>query len=146
MNKIIRDNPLFWAFFVPAAIDGTLTLIGQSPDYWQNYKLVNEGSPAFIILAIHPGLFITGGILWFVFWYLVYKRLKEPWNIMLTIGFIAGHAYGASSWLTKIMGESGLYGYGNRIGWYLLILYFVFLDLVCGGLIRYYFQNKRVRE
>lgn len=140
--KIIKSNPLFWAFFIPGAIDGTLTLLGQSPEYWQNYKLVNEGSPAYIVLATHPALFVLGGIIWFIGWYYIYKRLKEPWNIILTVAFIAGHSYGAGSWIQKIARGSGIYNYYNRISWYFIVLYFVFLGVTCGLLIRSYFRNR----
>ncbi len=66
INKLIRKNPLFYAFLFPAVVDGTLTLVGQDFYYWSNNK-VNEASPAYYFLLISPWLYFFGSIAWFIF-------------------------------------------------------------------------------
>lgn len=124
--------------FVPGSLDMLFTLLGQDVKYWTNYKLVNEASPTVFILSTHPLLFILGSILWFVIWYKIYKKLKSPINLMLTIGFIAGHSYGAISWINRIVRLNGISPY---TGWYIDILYFVFLGIACGKLISYHLRK-----
>lgn len=141
-----RNKYLYWAFFVPAFIDGIFTLLGQSPAYWSNYKLVNEGSPAWIILATHPALFVLGSAVWFIGWYFIYRKLKEPFNLMITIAFVVGHAWGSSSWITRSLTSAGLYSTANRLGWYILVAYFIILGVICGYFINYYFKNQVLRE
>lgn len=132
LQKTIKSNSLFLAMLVPAIFDMSFTLLGQDAKYWSNYKFVNEASPAWYILSIHPGMFILGSIIWFAIWYWIYKRLKSPINIMLTVGFIAGHCYGAIGWINRAARLNGLNPYTS---WYLDILYFVFIGMVCGKLI-----------
>ena len=139
--KFIKSNPLYWAFFIPAAIDGIVTLLGQDTTYWSNYRSVNEGSPAWIILATHPALFILGSVIWFISWYFMYKKLKEPFNMMITIAFIAGHTWGSSSWISRFLGNADLYSNANRLGWYALVTYFIFLGVVCGSLINLHIKG-----
>lgn len=129
---------MFWAMLIPAVLDGVFTLIGQDAKYWSNYKLVNEASPAWFILSVHPLLFVLLSVVWFVMWYLIYKKLKSPINLMMTIGFIAGHSYGAISWINRMIKLSGINPYN---GWYIDIVYFVFLGLVCGKLINYFYKR-----
>lgn len=136
--KLIKSNPLFYAMLVPAVLDMSFTLLGQDAKYWGNYKFVNEASPVWVILATHPLLFVLGSIVWFVMWYLIYKKLKFPVNLMVTIGFIAGHSYGAISWINRMIKLSGINPYN---GWYIDIVYFVFLGIVCGKLISYYLRK-----
>jgi len=49
-----------------SALDCTVTLFGQSSQYWAgNYGHVNEGSPTFCqLLQVHPAAFIAGGAAW----------------------------------------------------------------------------------
>ena len=81
MEKTISKNPLFFAWFLPALTDGTVTLFGQNKNYRSNYVLVNEASPAYYFLAASPWLFILGSMLWFAFWYWLFLRLKKPINL-----------------------------------------------------------------
>ena len=141
----MKNKYLYWAFFIPAAIDGIVTLLGQDAIYWSNYKLVNEGSPAWIILSTHPSLFILGAIIWFVGWYFIYKKLKEPLNMMITIVFVVGHTWGSSSWIARFLANAGLYNNSNRIGWYVLVVYFVLVGIICGGLITKYIEHRNAK-
>lgn len=94
--EIIKKNPLFFAFFFPALIDGILTLVGQEISYLSGGQ-VNEASPAFYFLNISPFLFLVGSLFWFVLWYWLFKRLRELVNLFIMFLFIAGHSWGSAN-------------------------------------------------
>ncbi|RJR28123.1 hypothetical protein C4564_06190 [Candidatus Microgenomates bacterium] len=130
MKEIIKKNPLFFAFLLPAVTDGTVTLLGQDTSYWTS-RVVNEASPAYYFLLTSPWFFALGSVFWFVFWYWIFKRLKEPINLFLMFVFIAGHSWGSTSWLWQIMKRYGVYVRENQISvigaWCVAILYFAFI-------------------
>ena len=129
---MIKKNPLFFAWLFPALVDASVTLIGQDKAYWTN-KVVNEASPAYYALVISPWLFAVGSIVWFVGWYLIFKKLKEPYNLFLMFLFVIGHSWGSSSWFKKMLSLAGFYSIENQIntmiGWGTIILYFVLVSL-----------------
>jgi uncharacterized membrane protein len=128
LKSIVKNNPLFFAFLFPAAMDGLVTLTGQDASYWTN-RIVNEGSPAYYFLLASPLLFIAGSLVWFIFWYWSFKRLKEPLNLFLMFLFIAGHSWGSTSWLWRMMRLNGIYTMTNQLSvmtaWLIAIAYFV---------------------
>ena len=130
-GKIIKDNPLFFAFFFPALVDGVTTFFGQGSGYWNTSRVVNEASPAYYFLLVSPWLFLFGSIVWFVFWYFVFKKIKEPLNLLLMFLFIAGHSWGSGGWIMKMFKQAGIYTLGNQssiiFAWSLLIIYFVLI-------------------
>jgi len=131
MKKLVNRNPLFFAFFFPALVDGVMTLLGQGSEYWNASRVVNEASPAYYFLLASPWLFLLGSIMWFVSWYWLFKRLKEPLNLFLMFLFIAGHSWGSGSWIMKVFKQSGVYTFGNQLSiifaWSLLIFYFLLI-------------------
>ncbi len=147
MNTLFNKNPLFLAFLFPALVDGIVTLLGQDAQYWQNYRTVNEASPAYFFLITHPMLYIFGGVLWFSLLYLLVRRLHEPWNLVLTVTLIAGHAWGSSSWLIKMMREQGIFLPSDRIsllqGWTLLVVYFVLIGAFASYALRQYMELRK---
>jgi len=92
MRKTIKRNPLFFAFFFPALMDGLATFLGQSTGYWDSPRIVIEASPAYYFLLISPWLFLLGFVMWFVFWYWLFNKLKEPFSLLLMLLFIASVA------------------------------------------------------
>ena len=84
ISQLFVNNPLYFSFFIPMVMDGITTLLGQEESYWKDYKTVNEASPAYFVLKIHPFLFLIGGILWIVFMFWLIKRLDHPINIILS--------------------------------------------------------------
>ena len=146
MIRIIKTNPLFFAFLFPAVVDGIVTLLGQSPEYWTN-RVVNEASPAYYFLLVSPLLFILGAILWFLFWYWAMKRLKEPFNLFLMFVFIAGHSWGSSSWLMGILKRAGIYIPSNQISvitaWSFLVVYFLLISALATYCLQVYFKSNK---
>ena len=146
VTKILKKNPLFFAFFLPGAMDGILTLVGQDASYWIGGR-VNEGSPAYYFLKTSPWLFILGSIFWFIFWYLLFKKLKEPLNLFLTILFIAGHSWGSASWVWKIMRDNKFFTPENQISvmtaWAIVIVYFILISLFVSYSLRIYFRKNK---
>src|SRR3989344_7315653 len=142
--KIIKRNPLFFAFFFPALVDGAITLLGQSPEYWSN-KTVNEASPAYYFLYYSPWLFIAGSVVWFTSWYLIFLKLKEPLNLFLMFLFIAGHSWGSTSWIWNIAKRNGLYTPFNQTSvvlvWCAVVVYFALIAMFATYSLRIYLHQ-----
>lgn len=145
LQKIITKNPLYFAFLVPALTDGIITLVGQNEQYW-NSQMVNEASPAYYFLLVSPWLYILGAGIWFVVWYWIFRQIKEPFNLWLMFLFIAGHSWGSSSWIMKILRDNGFYAVGNQltimIAWGILVLYFALIALTASYCLRVYLKTK----
>ena len=146
MKRIISKNPLFYAFLLPALVDGIVTIVGQDALYWTS-RIVNEASPAYYFLAISPYLFILGSILWFVFWYWVFKKAKEPLNLFLTFIFISGHSWGSTSWIWKVAKDNVWYVKTNQFSvlriWGLVLLYFGAIAIVASYSLQMYMRKRR---
>lgn len=143
--NLIEKNPLFWAFMLPASADFALTLAGQSKDYWLNNKLVNEASPAYIALVLSPWIYILGSIVWFLFWYFVFKKLKEPVNLCLMFLFITGNSWGSGSWIWKLLKDNKVYQLDNRVSitgvWSLIVFYFIIVAIAASHCLNLYIKK-----
>ncbi len=84
-----------------AILDATLTLYGQSSDYWSGrYAAVNEASPTFHqLLAIHPVVFVAGFAVWMAIFVGFILLVSDTWALISCITVINGHAAGAATWL-----------------------------------------------
>lgn len=121
--------------------------MGQGEKYWTSQRVVNEASPAYYVLMASPWLFIIGSIIWFIFWYFLFKRLKEPVNLFLTFLFISGHSWGSASWIMKIFKDNGVYQIGNQpsiiFAWSLLIIYFILIALCATYCLKIYIKKRK---
>lgn len=146
-NQIIKKNPLFYAFFFPALIDGVVTLVGQDYQYWSSKRIVNEASPAYYFLLTSPWLFLLGSVVWFVFWYWFTKRLKEPFNLFFMFLFIAGHSWGSGGWIMKMLKQREVYTIGSQasiiFAWSLLIVYFVLIGVFATYCLKCYLRARK---
>ncbi len=86
------------------ALDVALTLRGQPAEYWAgDYSRAVEANPlAWLILAVHPYLFLGLAIGWAV----AFVALVTLWEHRLAkvVAFVltVGHAVGAASWLLRL--------------------------------------------
>ncbi|OGM14266.1 hypothetical protein A2V80_00670 [Candidatus Woesebacteria bacterium RBG_16_39_8b] len=146
MPTFIRKNPLFFVFIFPIVLDTTLTLIGQDASYWRNFKTANEMAPVYFILAYSPILFIVGSLLWYIFLYWLVKKLREPLNLILALSLIVGHTVGSSSWIRKMLIESGTYLIGDRTSmtysWLILVGYFMLVGIIGGLAVNSYIKDR----
>lgn len=146
MLFLIRKNPLFFALLFPAVVDGVVTLLGQSPQYWSGLGIVNEASPAYYFLLASPWAFILGSIIWFAFWYWAIKHLKEPLNFLVMFIFVIGHSWGSSTWILKMLWEADFYTFGSQISamtvWAITIVYFIIVAGVASYCLHLYIQSK----
>lgn len=146
MEKIISKNPLFYAFLFPAVMDVCFTVVGQDVSYWTN-RVVNEASPAYYFLLVSPWLFLLGSVGWFIFWYWLFKRLKEPFNFFLMFFFITGHSWGSSSWIWKFMKVNDLYALNNQLSvmfaWSIIVFYFALISLLASYCLRIYLKKVK---
>jgi hypothetical protein len=102
---------------MPFAVDVTLTLLGQCPDYWQgDYQLALEGNPlARPFLAWHPWMFVAlvlayaAGVTASI--YLLRLRLAFWLATLIALG----HVVGGCSWLAQ-------HGW---IGWATILAYLI---------------------
>lgn len=150
MNKIrnlIKKNPLYFVFLFPSLVDGVLTLVGQGPQYWSEQRVVNEASPAYYFLLASPWVFAIGSIVWFVFWYWIFRRLKEPINLILMFLFLAGHSWGSTSWIWNLMKRNEIYVSGNQISamiaWFIPLIYFFLIGLSATHCLRVYMDEGK---
>lgn len=143
---IINKNPLFFAFLFPALVDSAITLLGQSPNYWNGQGGVNEASPAYYFLLISPWAFIFGSIVWFSFWYWIVKHLKEPLNFLVMFIFLIGHSWGSSTWVIKMLRETNLYVPDNQISqmliWGVVIVYFIIIAILATYCLHLYIKLR----
>lgn len=84
-----------------AALDGTLTLTGQSAEYWSGaYSRVNEASPTFHeLLAIHPLAFVAGLIGFSAVFVSIILLLPDTLALIMSIAATLGHTIGAATWI-----------------------------------------------
>ena len=113
------------------AVDGSITLAGQSTAYWSgNYAAVNEGSPTFNhLLQIHPGAFAVGLLIWAVVFVGLILLLPDTLALIVCIAVTFGHTVGAATWVLYrfrygyqacnglFLLSAALLGIGIRFGW-----------------------------
>ncbi len=142
--KFLIKNPLFFTFFPVALIDGLITLVGQSPAYWTG-KAVNEASPAYYFLLASPLLYLLGGVIWFVLWYWIFTKLKEPFNVFVALFFIVAHSWGSSSWILHYLRDPSRYNIHNQLQvmevWLVVNVYFVLVVMNATYWFRSYFKR-----
>jgi hypothetical protein len=82
-------------------LDGTLTLAGQSTDYWAgHYAAVNELSPTFNhLLAYHPLAFVAGLAGWIALFVCLILLLPQTLALTAGIAIAMAHTAGACSWI-----------------------------------------------
>jgi hypothetical protein len=112
-------------------MDGTLTLLGQSAQYWAgDFAQVSESSPSFHhLLEIHPAAFAAGFLLWAVVFIAIILLLPDTLALILSIAVTFSHTVGAATWLLwrfqygyqlcngLFLLSAALLGIGIRWGW-----------------------------
>ena len=83
------------------ALDATLTLIGQSAEYWQGQRAaVNELSPTFnYLLTTHPAAFAAGMAGWAAIFVMALLLLPDTLALIVSVAIVLGHAVGTATWL-----------------------------------------------
>lgn len=97
----LRFVALCVPFLFAAAIDGTATQLGQSPEYWRgDFTFANEGVTTFNdLLRLHPLAHAAGFLAYALL--LCLLILMVPPLLAMVVSFAAtiGHAAGAFTWL-----------------------------------------------
>jgi hypothetical protein len=107
-------------FVVPAwlcqAADVSLTLAGQSGEYWSgDYTAATEANPfAHPILVAGPWVFAFTAIAWAILLGVLIAFLSNRFLAWFVIALAVAHAIGASTWLA---------GLGGWVGWVLAGLF-----------------------
>jgi hypothetical protein len=98
-------------------VDGSLTLVGQSSFYWENYLAVNEANPIFAsLLQVHPVAFLAGAAAWLAMLCTMILVLPRLAALILSIAITFGHTIGSGNWLFEHLEL----GYQLANGYYLL--------------------------
>lgn len=151
-NRLINRNPLYFAFFLPAVIDGILTIVGQPVGYLINPSIGRDASPAHYVIVSSPWLFAAGAMIWYLFWYKFFKMRKMPeiikyWLMFL---FVAGHSWGSSQWIWKILKDHGWVDIENQVsvelGWGIMVLYLMIVALTGAVSLKMYISQVRVKR
>ena len=88
------------------AVDFTLTVWGQHPQYWAGYQRVEESNPVWAaLLHIHPAAFLAGVILYAIVFSAGIYRCPRPIAWWLSVLLLLTHASGARSWLWKFSAD-----------------------------------------
>jgi len=142
VKKLFRSNPLYFAFLLPAVVDGIVTLIGQDGAYWLQPHMATDASPAYYFLSVSPWIFIFGSVVWFIFWYWLFLRINDFTKYFFVFLFVAGHSWGSSSWIIKILKQGVWYEAGDQVVammiWSVLIAYYVVIALVAAFVLRHH--------
>jgi hypothetical protein len=86
-----------------AGLDGSVTLIGQSAEYWAgDHSRVLEGTPGFrMLLTYGPAAYIAGLTVWVLAFVGMILLLPSTPALAVCLMFTLGHAIGAFSWLNR---------------------------------------------
>jgi hypothetical protein len=84
-----------------ALLDGSLTLVGQSAEYWAgDYIRVDEMSPTFRhLLTAHPVAFAVGFLGWMAVFIGIILLLPDTLALIACIAITFAHAVAAGTWL-----------------------------------------------
>ena len=89
-------------------LDVLFTFLGQGSAYWAgNYHHINESAPTSLLLEIHPLVALCGVTLYLWAIYQGVKRLRKPWNVVLTCMVFLIHMYGSSTWVGLFLSHVG---------------------------------------
>lgn len=142
-NPFAKNNLLLTAPVIFVMIlDFIFTLISQPSYYWLDFRFFNGIGSLGQTLMLHPFYFVIFFIFYVLFVITLIGILPRPLNIMAAISFYLGHVWGSSAWLGpvyyRIFGSSS---YTWNQSWYLNVGYFVFIAIVSGIFISWWFRN-----
>jgi len=88
---------------VACLCDLTVTLIGQSAEYWSgDWSAVTEGNPIpHWLLSRHPLALCAGIAVWISLFCIAIVRLRLPVARLVAFVVMLGHATAASTWLLQ---------------------------------------------
>jgi hypothetical protein len=82
------------------ALDGLLTVLGQSSVYWTNHAATNEANPVFsALLQAGPLAFLLVALLWLAMLGTMILVLPRLPALILSLAISFGHTVGSGSWL-----------------------------------------------
>jgi len=144
-RHLLSLNPLYFAFALPFFLDSTLTLLGQGSVYWHHPQLANESSPTYFVLALGPVIYVLFALCWAALLYGIMYTVKEPLNLIISMGLLIYHTQGSSAWLTLVIRRIGLGMFPHRMAllmsWSLMVTYFVLVGICAAYSVQIYHRN-----
>ena len=91
--------------FVLCMFDQSITLFGQSAEYWAgNRSVANEGNPWFLwLLRQHPLAFEAGIAAWVVVFSSLILAVPRRAAMTISIAIVLGHTWGTATWLCWVL-------------------------------------------
>lgn len=116
-------------------LDGSITLLGQSKEYWAgNYSLAQEGNPTFYgMMIISPWAAVALFAIWIGLFVGLILLLPDTLALIVSIAVTFSHAVGAATWLY-------FYFFHRQYGYQLCDSLFLFTAVLLGTCIRYGWQ------
>lgn len=113
-----RNGRLWWLApaSVPFVADASLTLVGQTSEYWAgDYGVAVEANPiAHPLLVRSPWLFASLAVVWLAIFSAVIVFWRHPAAKWMAVLIAVAHAIGGASWVTRV-GPRGLLAAGAYI-------------------------------
>lgn len=112
---------------LPSLLDGIVTLLGQSHEYWSNYSKINEAAPI-TFLTYGPWIFLLSVLLYTLVLAAIIYKLPKWWSIGAGLFFFMSHSSGFESWVPYIMVEKMHIPYGYW--WFVNIAYLLLMAII----------------
>jgi hypothetical protein len=121
--------------------DSTLTLVGQSSQYWAgNYWLANERNPTFnSLLNISPWADMAGIAVWMGVFVGILLLLPDTLALIVSIAVTFGHTVGAATWLYSRF-------FRSEYGYQMCNALFLFTAILLGTSIRWGWQAAPAQQ
>lgn len=121
---------------LPSLLDGIVTLLGQSHEYWSNYSKINEAAPI-TFLTYGPWIFLLSVLLYTLVLAAIIYKLPKWWSIGAGLFFFMSHSSGFESWVPYIMVEKMHIPYGYW--WFVNIAYLLLMAIIIALTLRKWF-------
>lgn len=115
------------AVLLPSLLDGIVTLLGQSSEYWSNYSKINEAAPI-TFLTYGPWVFLLSILFYTAVLAVIIHKLPKWWSIGAGLFFCMSHSSGFGSWVPYIMVEKMHLPYGYW--WFVNIAYLLLMAIL----------------
>jgi hypothetical protein len=92
------------AVLFPSLLDGIVTLLGQSNEYWSNFSKINEAAPI-TFLTYGPWIFLLSVLIYTAVLAAIIYKLPRWVSLGVGLYFFIAHSSGVESWIPYIMVE-----------------------------------------
>jgi hypothetical protein len=152
MKKLFNSNPLYFSFFLPIIVDVVGTVLGQPKEYWLgDFKVVNEALPLYILLNIHPLLFLAFCLVfWLTCTYFLTKKLPHFLKLWAALALFVGHGYNSITWLRINQYHHGILAGRDQVSQFLALapmtIYIFLISFIAAKCFKKYMEDENERN